>query len=1017
MLKRQKKGIFSIFLFSLLLIFTLSGGVFADQWDYEYVLTTLPGSETVLPYEFCGTEYVSPLANPCYVTVPAGTTQITIKENPDEYYIGSVKALAVYDAAGNAFPADAGAGYSVTVPATATRENPYLVSMTLQPSRSKTMYLYCVEENAPNPFITATDGTYANFSVLEGSDIELNVSGLGDPAQEIEWYYGYCKDDSWERTYEKLEGESGESLNLAASQDSLELGCLDETYGYYYLAFYAKVGEYVSNTIHVLVNETSITGAKSLDASSGGGYTGASQWLNVGATFGNTVAAETPVKFYLTATENGAADTAIAGTLVETTVGNVPATATQEEKAMGFLVAADLTAGDYWLAIQLGSDDPFYRYESFTVYADASAYIKAALDRMVGYYGTKGFLSADGTYVGLSLWSDTGTDWKAWMFPNYGYTLESELLAGVDGKTYVDGLEARLSYLETNELEESAKGYYRYVAALTALGQDPRDFNGRNLVVALLNCAYNDDGTLCLDENGALDVTPDILATSYLLLGAEIAGATEAEGYTQALQEAGIKAILPTVETSVNATSTDDIASTDWLAMQSYPLYFLQDNETYGERITTAIGKMAAMVSGNQFANGGLSMSWPGAQSEGSFDDPLSADDYATNTNSMAVMLSALALFGSTSADLADEVWQEESGTLLTAILSLQMEDGSMGFNGQSNDMATYQTLGALIDLVQGKSCFVNANETYLATYPDYAEGIVDPFISDGSAARLSAAEATVTFTTNEAGKAYYAAVNSGEAAPTVDTSGAGIACNIGENTIAIDDLADYTAKDVYVLVKDNDGNVSKTLKLALAAGDPPVEIPDFTDVNEDDWFYEDVIFAVQNGIFKGTSATAFSPKENITRGQFVTILGRYAGIEDTPAGATVSTKFTDVKGGAYYASHVAWAVKEGIVFGISADKFAPEANISREDMATMIYRFAEAMDIDLPDGDVDPVTGELFADDDDIAAYAKAAVYSMKATEIIKGVGNNKFAPDEASERAEAAAIIHRLMVFAEAD
>lgn len=997
----------------------MSGSVTATESEElanMRVIATLPGSDTAIPYfYYTGTngDIVMTSVNPCFITIPAGTEEITIKKDPNN----SITSLAVTDSDGNAFAADEGVDYSVTVPASATRQDYYAIAYRFKVgsmNRTQVIYFYCVEEDGPNPYVTPE-----NQKLMEGDSYTVSVTGTGDPAQAVEWHCLTNQLDENESLIDVdtiLEGETGETLEFTASQDSLEMGELLSS-GVWSLRYYAKVGEYISNTVSIQVTETSVTGAKSLDASSWGGYTGASQWLNVGATFGNAEAAETPVKFYLTATENGAADTAIAGTLVETTVGNVPATATQEEKAMGFLVAADLTAGDYWLAIQLGSDDPFYRYESFTVYADAAAYIKAALDRMVGYYGTKGFLSADGTYVGLSLWDDTGIDWKAWMFPNYGYTLESELLAGADGKTYLDGLEARLSYLETNELEESAKGYYRYVAALTALGEDPRDFNGRNLVVALLNCAYNDDGTLCLDENGALDVTPDILATSYLLLGAEIAGATEAEGYTQALQEAGIKAILPTVETSVNATSTDDIASTDWLAMQSYPLYFLQDNETYGERITTAIGKMAAMVSSNQFANGGLSMSWPGAQSEGSFDDPADADDYATNTNSMAVMLSALALFGSTSADLADEVWQEESGTLLTAILSLQMEDGSMGFNGKSNDMATYQTLGALIDLVQGKSCFVNANETYLATYPDYAEGIVDPFISDGSAARLSATEATVTCTTNEAGKAYYAAVNSGEAAPTVDTSGAGIACNIGENTIAIDDLADYTAKDVYVLVKDNDGNVSKTLKLALAAGDPPAEIPDFTDVDEDDWFYEDVIFAVQNGIFKGTSATAFSPKENITRGQFVTILGRYAGIEDTPAGTTVSTKFTDVKGGAYYASHVAWAVEKGIVFGVSATSFEPEANISREDMATMIYRFAEAMDIDLPDGDVDSVTDELFADDDDIATYAKAAVYSMKATEIIKGVGNNKFAPDEASERAEAAAIIHRLMVFAEAD
>lgn len=674
-------------------------------------------------------------------------------------------------------------------------------------------------------------------------------------------------------------------------------------------------------------------------------------------------------------------------------------------------MVSGLAAGEYWVAIQLGNDDPFYRYKPFTVYATVGEYVEASLDKMIAYYETKGLWQND-TYVGLSTWEDTGTDWMAWIFPNDGHTLADDFLSGADGKTYLDALEGILTYRETNELENSSKDYFRCVAALSAVGENPRDFNGRNLVVNLLDCAYQDDGTLKLDENGALVIEPDILAVSYLLLGAELAGATEAEGYTDALKEAGIKAILPTVETSVNAETTDVIASADFLAMMSYPLYFLQDDETYGERITTAIGQMADMVSTYQYANGGLNMSWPGADSEGSTDDPLTAEDYGTNTNSMAVMLNALVLFGTTVEDLDTAAWQEESGNFLTALIGLQMEDGSMGFHGNSNRMATYQTLGALIELVTGKSCFVNAQETYLANYPDYENNIVNPFIADGSGKRLHVSKAGITFTTNEAGHIYYAVVDSGVKAPTIDTTGTGVPCVAGENTFTIDDLTGREAKDVYVQVKDGDGNVSKILTIAVAYAEEQ-QVERMIDVPADSWYFEDVAFAMQRGIFKGASATMFYPGKSITRGQFITILGRTDDIADTPQGTTVSTQFNDVNGKAYYASHVAWGVGNGIVNGVSATSFAPNAKITRQDMAVMIYRYAEVMGIALPDG-----SGEApYADHTAIADYAKTAVYSMKAAGIINGTNNNRFAPTDFATRAEAAAIMHRLIAYAEKD
>ncbi len=598
----------------------------------------------------------------------------------------------------------------MTVPAAATLQAPYNINYRYS-SNNINIYFYCVEENAPNPFVTPSA-----LTVPEGAVISLNVTGAGSPPQAAEWYYDYNKDSSYEKIYQKLEGQTGATLNIAVSPESLNLGYLDESNGKYYLRFYAKIGRLISNEVVFVVNETSITGARSLEASNWGSYAGACQWLNVGAAFGNSVAAGTPVKFYLTAALNGTPDTAIAGTLLETTVAAVPAAANFSEKDMGFL-AGTLPAGEYWLAVQVGTGETAsYRYRTFTVYPGVKECVKAALDKMISYYQTKGFVR-NGTYVGLSVWDDTGTDWKAWILSNYGHTVSDSLLAGADGRTYLDDLNELLARYEQEGREHSAKDDFRFVCALCATGADPRNFNGKNLIPGLLSHAYNEDGSLKLDENGALMGEVDILSVSYLMLGAEIAAATEAEGYTDALKKAGIKAILPMVERSVNAQSAAEITSTDWLAMMSYPFYFLQGDGEYGARITDAIGKMAAMTAAYQYANGGLASGWPGSSSGGSFDPVISPDDYAVNTNSMAVMLNALALFGTTAEDLEDEVWQENWGTLITAFFGLQQEDGSMGFNGASNEMVTYQTLGALVELYTGRSCFVNARETYLSRH------------------------------------------------------------------------------------------------------------------------------------------------------------------------------------------------------------------------------------------------------------------------------------------------------------
>lgn len=113
----------------------------------------------------------------------------------------------------------------------------------------------------------------------------------------------------------------------------------------------------------------------------------------------------------------------------------------------------------------------------------------------------------------------------------------------------------------------------------------------------------------------------------------------------------------------------------------------------------------------------------------------------------------------------------------------------------------------------------------------------------------------------------------------------------------------------------------------ALAAGtkDTAADSP-FTDVKPGDWCYDAVLYAKANGFFSGTSETTFSPNGTMTRGMFVTVLGRMAGIDPAKYGG--DTGFTDVPEGMYYAPYVKWAAQYGITGGTGDGRFSPDALI-----------------------------------------------------------------------------------------
>ena len=182
----------------------------------------------------------------------------------------------------------------------------------------------------------------------------------------------------------------------------------------------------------------------------------------------------------------------------------------------------------------------------------------------------------------------------------------------------------------------------------------------------------------------------------------------------------------------------------------------------------------------------------------------------------------------------------------------------------------------------------------------------------------------------------------------------------------------------------------------ALAAWENP-----FRDVGAGDWFYGAVEYVNTAGLFDGTGAEAFSPNEAMTRGMFVKVLGCAAGAE--PGGESAS-RFADVPEDAYYAPYVAWAAETGVVKGTSDTTFSPEEPITREDMAVMLYQYAEACGFDTS---YEEERLEAFPDSGEIAGYAVTAMAWAVTQGVLAGSGGY-LEPKGVATRAETAQIFY---------
>lgn len=173
-----------------------------------------------------------------------------------------------------------------------------------------------------------------------------------------------------------------------------------------------------------------------------------------------------------------------------------------------------------------------------------------------------------------------------------------------------------------------------------------------------------------------------------------------------------------------------------------------------------------------------------------------------------------------------------------------------------------------------------------------------------------------------------------------------------------------------------------------------------FNDVSANDWFASAVDYVTGKGMMNGTADNTFSPKANTTRGMVVTVLYR---LENQPS--TSAASFTDVASGAYYANAVAWANANGIVSGYGSGKFGPNDKVTREQLAAILYRYAQYKKYDVSGAN----SLDGYTDVQSVSSYAVPTLQWANAAGVVTGKSGSKLDPKGYATRAEVAAMLMR--------
>ena len=170
-------------------------------------------------------------------------------------------------------------------------------------------------------------------------------------------------------------------------------------------------------------------------------------------------------------------------------------------------------------------------------------------------------------------------------------------------------------------------------------------------------------------------------------------------------------------------------------------------------------------------------------------------------------------------------------------------------------------------------------------------------------------------------------------------------------------------------------------------------------------YYYDAVQEMAERGLFYGTTNYTFSPDGSMTRAMLVTVLWRLAG-EPTPA---QSTSFTDIPSDSYYAQSVAWAYETGITQGITSTTFAPERSLTRQELATFLYRYAQQMGYSTTA--YNPLS--KFSDKDAVGDFALSSMRWAVGAKIIQGMDSSTLQPEGTATRAQTATMLSRFIAY----
>ena len=280
-----------------------------------------------------------------------------------------------------------------------------------------------------------------------------------------------------------------------------------------------------------------------------------------------------------------------------------------------------------------------------------------------------------------------------------------------------------------------------------------------------------------------------------------------------------------------------------------------------------------------------------------------------------------------------------------------------------------------------------------------------------------------ITFSLDLSGVAYYQAPSHGGSGSsggsasttytlTFETNGGSAISKVTKNKGTTIDLAQYAPTKSGATFEGwyaDKGLTKKITSVKLDANttdyakwtEAPVSGLPFGDEKSADWFYNDVKYVDEKGMMAGTAADVFAPNATTTRAMIVTILYR---LEGSPA-VTGTSSFVDVPAGQWYTDAVNWAAANQIVKGASAAAFAPNDSITREQMAAILYRYAQYKGYDV----TKKADLSGYSDNGQVSAYAKDALAWANAAKLINGVTNTTLAPQGNATRAQVSAILHR--------